>query len=472
MFRTKPLRRQAGGALAACLLVLALSTTVIGVLVGFNVQQTRSERIRQSREALDKATVKLASLTNTTATNPAPATFIAGTGAPTGGGFLPAGVTPATDAFATPLGYCAGNPTLATDPVYAVISAGPNKLFQTTCAQALAGVRVGDDLVQRVTVSQLYSGFSSISYHGATVQLESQLGSILSPRAGEIRVVSQTGAVYLDPDGTVGNWQPLSGSAAVVGIVANAAGEHVWADGSYGVTCKDYRYPSGLKTYRGTVGDGVYRVQPGGPGAATLPVYCDMTNDGGGWMLFFNGGRNTAAYLDIVNGTTPAATLSPVNVVGAGGTQGLTSFPGFPFTASRIVVVAGDNPSQTAAFYKGVSLANMTSWAQSNGGPEPDTSKAAVCTDYLMTQNCTSRPFDHDYSNNGTTSTFTLLWGVTLTKYGFATVSYQPLHSTALTTPSSPSAGWCSTTGNLNNNAWNDSYGDGHWGNGLQIWLR
>jgi len=465
-------RRQSGAALLVALMVLGLAASVVAVMVGYNVQQARSARIAQSREALDKDTVKLASLTNTTGTNPAAPAVTAGAGAPAGGGFLPAGVTPAVDAFATPLGYCVGAPAFATDPVYAVISAGPDKMFQTTCAQALAGVRVGDDLAQRVTVSQFYSGFSAVSYHGATMQLESQLGSILSPRAGEIRAVNQTGAVYLNPDGTVGNWQPLTGSAAVVGLVQNVAGERVWADGSFGTTCKDYRYPSGLKVYRGTVGDGIYRVQPGGPGAATLDVYCDMTQDGGGWMLFFNSYRNGSAYLDIVNGTTPSATLSPANGVGAGGSQGLNSFPGFPFASSRIVLIAGDNPSQTAAFYKSVSLANMTSWAQANGGPEPDSSKAAVCTDYAMTQNCTMRPFDHDYSNNGTTSTFTMMWGVTLTKYGYTTVSYQPIHGSVMTSPGSPSGGWCSTTGNANNNAWADSYGDGHWGNGLQIWLR
>lgn len=302
-------RRQGGGALVLALMVFGALGGAVGLVTAYNIQQARSARIAQSREALDKAMVKLAGLTSTTAANPAAPAVTAGTGAPVGGGFLPVGVTPATDAFASPLGYCVGNPSVANDPVYAVISAGPDKAFQTTCTQALAGVHGRDDQVARLTVSQLYSGFSAVSYHGATVQLESQLGSILAPRAGEIRAVNQTGAVYLNPDGTVGNWQPLTGAAAVVGLVQNVAGERVWSDGSYGTTCKEYRYPGGLKVYRGAVGDGIYRLQPGGPGAATYPVYCDQSTDGGGWSLVFAGDNSTAGHDVPVSAVTTGLSL-------------------------------------------------------------------------------------------------------------------------------------------------------------------
>ncbi len=335
--------RQGGGALVVALMVLGALAGTVGLMTAFNIQQVRSTRISQSREGLDKATVKLAGLTSTTTANPVAPAATAGAGAPAGGGFLPAGVMPAVDAFATPLGYCVGSPSVANDPVYAVISAGPDKVFQTTCAQALAGVRVGDDLAQRVTVSQLYSGFSAVSYHGATVQLESQLGSILSPRAGEVRAVNQTGAVYLNPDGTVGNWQPLTGSAAVVGLVQNVAGERVWADGSYGATCKDYRYPSGLKVYRGAVGDGIYRLQPGGPGAGTYPVYCDQTTDGGGWSLVFAGDNGTSGH-DV-----------PVSAV----TTGLTVVT---YTANPSAMPALPNGLSNGAFTQGLFKDGGSTW--------------------------------------------------------------------------------------------------------------
>jgi uncharacterized repeat protein (TIGR01451 family) len=48
-------------------------------------------------------------------------------------------------------------------------------------------------------------------------------------------------------------------------------------------TCLDY-YNAG------SLSDGVYLVDPDGPGANNAPYncYCDMTNDGGGWTLVFN----------------------------------------------------------------------------------------------------------------------------------------------------------------------------------------
>lgn len=208
-------KRQAGAALVVALMVLALAASVVAVMVGYNIQQARSARIAQSREALDKDTVKLASLTNATGTNPVAPSVTAGAGAPAGGGFLPAGVTPAVDAFATPFGYCVGAPVFATDPIYAVISAGPDKMFQTTCTQALAGVRAGDDLVQRVTVSQFYSGFSAVSYHGATVQLESQLGSI-------------HGSEITSPSSPSGGW------CSTTGNLNNNAWDDSYADGHWG----------------------------------------------------------------------------------------------------------------------------------------------------------------------------------------------------------------------------------------------
>jgi phage terminase large subunit-like protein len=262
---------------------------------------------------------------------------------------------------------------------------------------------------------------------------------------------------------------PVSGTGGAITIATADAGRR-WSDGTYAASCKDYRTSGGNYQYAGATGDGVYTIDTDGAGSqAPLNVYCDMTSDGGGWMLFSNIYRDASGSLNLMAGTNQAATLSPVSGSGTiGGTQGLNSFQTFPFTTTRIEFIAGDNPGQIATFYKGLTRANMASWAVV-GAIEPDTSKAAVCTDYAMTQNCTSRPFDHDYNNDGSSTNFNMFWGVTVAKYGYTVTSYQPAHGVVFTTGGS---GWCSTTSNANNNAWNDSYGDGHWGNGMRIWVK
>lgn len=278
-------RHERGFALAHAMLALAAAGAVTFVITSSLAQQARSERLVYSRADLDQATVKTTALVVTSGTNPVPAAVTAASFAPSGGGQLPASVTPQRDGFGSPLGYCTGTPVLATDPVFAVVAAGPDKSFQTSCVNALAGTRVGDDQIQRVTVSQVYGGFSATPYHGASVSKESHLGSILSPRAGELRVVAETGVMYVNQSGTVGGWTPLRGGAAVIGLVQDSDNVRRWADGTYAASCKEYRYPAGYKVYRDAVGDGVYRIQPGGAGAATLDVYCDQTLDAGGWTL-------------------------------------------------------------------------------------------------------------------------------------------------------------------------------------------
>lgn len=59
-----------------------------------------------------------------------------------------------------------------------------------------------------------------------------------------------------------------------------------WADGTYARSAREYRYPKFPYVYEGVTGDGVYRIDPDGDGPIPpFDVYCDMTTDGGGWML-------------------------------------------------------------------------------------------------------------------------------------------------------------------------------------------
>jgi len=330
-------KRQRGLALIHALLVLAIAGTLTYLIAAHSIQRARSERLTATRAGLDRATVKLASKVDMTGTNPVPPATLAGAVVPTGGGLLPVDVTPQVDAFGQAFGYCPGAPQVATDAVFAVVSTGPSKTFETTCAQALAGTRVGDDLVTRVNVSQLYSGFSSVTYYGSTVAKEAHLGSILSPRSGEVRAVVETGAMYVNATGQVGAWTPLSGGgAAVVGLVQGVDGVRRWADGTYGLACKDYRYPLGLKVYRGTVGSGMYRIQPQPPLGATSDVYCDQVSSGGGWTLV---GRSASGATSTSFGFTSAT--------------GTVANDAVPYSLGNVALL---NPTQVLMGYYGGNL--------------------------------------------------------------------------------------------------------------------
>jgi len=380
-------KRHHGLALIHALLVLAIAGTLTYLIAAHSIQRARSERLALTRSALAKALGNVAVLVDATGTNPLAPAAVAGGAPPAGGGFLPPAVTPQTDGFGSVLGYCVGAPAIATDPVFALVSAGPNKTFDTTCAQALAGTRSGDDIVSRVTVAEFFGGFSAISYHGATVAKEANLGSILTPRPGEVRAVIETGALYVNATGQVGAWTPLSGGAAVVGLVQGVDGVRRWADGSYAVSCKGYRYPTGLKVYRDAVGNGMYRILPSGtPGAPTADVYCDQTSAGGGWTLVgrsANGATSsafgfTSATGTVADDTVPysfgnVAALTPTQVLmgyyGGGLTWGPYSYTmtlpaGFFTTYATTSVSPGGDPTPVlggnANFWMGAWVGNSS----------------------------------------------------------------------------------------------------------------
>ena len=65
--------------------------------------------------------------------------------------------------------------------------------------------------------------------------------------------------------------------------VIDVGGTRSWADGSYAPSCDGYRNPTGIETYAGDVGSGVYNIDPDADGAP-FEAYCDMATPTG-WTL-------------------------------------------------------------------------------------------------------------------------------------------------------------------------------------------
>ena len=237
-----------------------------------------------------------------------------------------------------------------------------------------------------------------------------------------------------------------------------------WSDGTPANSCLSYLQGGAGYTYTGATGSGIYAIDPDGPGAKPqVTAYCDMVTDGGGWMLLANYGRNGHQFYHFMTeGGEAAVARNPQSLVARSGAIGLSRWEGaFGFNLARIEVIAGDNPNQVATFYKTVTYANMASWAQEKA-TEPNPTK--TCTNLAMSANCTTQPFDHNYM--GVLHSTLMMHGVNLLSYGYPANADIPVHGHL----DGSSGGFCSVT--VTAPEWQDSWGDGHWGNGLRIWLR
>ena len=100
-------------------------------------------------------------------------------------------------------------------------------------------------------------------------------------------------------------------SLAIYNSIVNQGLYRTWSDGTVAASCKDYKNGAGTYAYRGATGDGVYRVKPTGA-ASAVDVYCDMTTDGGGWMMAYKHPKGlTSQPYAIWNGTTAYAGTTP-----------------------------------------------------------------------------------------------------------------------------------------------------------------
>jgi type II secretory pathway pseudopilin PulG len=100
---------------------------------------------------------------------------------------------------------------------FVLVSAGPDKTFDTTCIQARTGA-MGDDGVRSMSVAQLNQGVGGTYFYGDPVTNVTALPASDSP-AGKLRVAQDTQIPYLWNGGA---WQPLNSGAWLV-ITAGAS---------------------------------------------------------------------------------------------------------------------------------------------------------------------------------------------------------------------------------------------------------
>jgi hypothetical protein len=143
---------------------------------------------------------------------------------------------PKADAWGTAIKYCpwdngssnassgrltGENPALPSSFEFALVSAGPDKTFNTSCIQAKANA-LNDDGVRSMSVAQLNQGVGGTFYYGDPVSSVSALPASDSPN-GKIRLTLDTQVAYV----WNGAWRPLNVGA--------------WFEVSDGADCSAYR---------------------------------------------------------------------------------------------------------------------------------------------------------------------------------------------------------------------------------------
>jgi hypothetical protein len=128
------------------------------------------------------------------------------------------GTETGTDSTNSVNGRLAGdNPGTANSIVFAVISAGPDKSINTTCAQAKAGTAQVDDQIRTMTSGQVRQGVGGTVYFGDPVTTTAALLElpVAAIKKGQLRVVGDT--LYINKNGTNGgtdlatHWSVVSG---------------------------------------------------------------------------------------------------------------------------------------------------------------------------------------------------------------------------------------------------------------------
>ena len=234
-------------------------------------------------------------------------------------------------------------------------------------------------------------------------------------------------------------------------------------------TCVVARICSQILAEEPAASDGVYVIDPDGDGGeAAFSAYCDMSQDGGGWTLAakvhrFHGGdayveprgwfadtRDTDALLDAVSYEDRPAALASHGQARLGPALA-------EIAVARFAVIAEDDPDQRATWFKGVEADAFAWFSDQDHAPTP------VCEDPELSLGCD----DGRILSAG----WTPLGGMNLSDYGYTSGCVVHMRIDGDDNGEVFSS-LCSCTDDNDNNAWDDDAGDGHWGNGLEIWLR
>lgn len=245
---SKPSQRGIGMAYAFAVLAILSVISVMGysVYAGVTKSNSQSQNRTLSGNLLDLATAALSVESKDLDGDGQPeapamvaldgASNCNGTGA-AANCFIPAtSAAPKSDAWGSPIRYCAwdhgavntttsriidgnDNPATQNSVVFALISAGPDKIFQTTCADAKAGTRKGDDGYRKMTVFLINKGNGGTVYFGDPVEDLAALNSLVpasgyTPQNGEQRILKSTGQVYYWMGTAWANQVPVAGLVA------------------------------------------------------------------------------------------------------------------------------------------------------------------------------------------------------------------------------------------------------------------
>lgn len=165
---------------------------------------------------------------------------------------------------------------------------------------AFGSVNAGSQASLALSLTNTGAGvlsFTGISVNGSAFSGSSTCGTSLAAGAAcTVNIVfaptaaaNYTGTVSVGSNAANGATQTVAvsgtGVAVSYDLIANGSSRN-WSDGTDAVSCLAYLTGDATHTYTGDTGSGTYTLDING---TATPVYCDMTDDGGGWTLVMHG---------------------------------------------------------------------------------------------------------------------------------------------------------------------------------------